>query len=305
MCFREPTIMLLNRNMRKALTLIELLVIIAILAIIIGLLLPAVQRVRESANRSKCLNNIKQITLACNNYEHSFGVLPDAGHKDRAGVFWQILPYTEQDTLQLQSTLGKVVTGGYWSEIPFQLYICPSRPGPRIYSAWFGNYFCGDYAWPNIYNPDLGVGRWCGGAWSSSGKAVINYTGSTGQIIAGPLDAECPIHYQKPTKVIDITDGTSNTIIICEKQLGSQWYGGPNQDVCIYSTGSYGLAVSFDSSPVPDSMGNPWCESTGSAHPNGLNVGFCDGSVKLVNYSISQKIWYAYATKAGREVINN
>jgi len=83
-------------NMRRAFSLIELLVVIAILAVLIGLLLPAVQKVRESAARTQCANNEKQIGLAILNYESALGKLPDGGHVSRPGLFGQILPYVEQ-----------------------------------------------------------------------------------------------------------------------------------------------------------------------------------------------------------------
>lgn len=291
--------------MRRGFTLIELLVVVAITAVLIGLLLPAVQKVREAASRMKCSNNLKQIGLACLNYESTHGYLPDGGHKERPGLFHQILPYTEQKPLS-DVVLSKSPTFDFYSEVPFSLYTCPSRGGPRIKEAWYGRYFCGDYGWANngvgyLRWPIVTPGDYCGGFWSSDGTTAVNFSGWAPQVWAAPPSKGCKIVFRPPVRMLEITDGTSHTLLVSEKQLGSAYYDSYNQDTPVYGVGSYGLALYSLYPPVPDSKGSPWCEYFGSAHPAGVNVVFCDGHLDSVSYSVDQKVWNAFATRAGND----
>lgn len=286
---------------RHAFTLIELLAGVAIIAVLVGLLLPAVQKVREASNRTRCQNNLKQIALASMNYESANGVYPDGGHASRPGLFFQILPFLEGDNLA-RDVAGKWTGNDYWSPVPCPVYVCPSRGGPRFGEAWFGRYFRGDYAWARVGNPRGPNNTFCGDGWSSDGSTAVNYSGWCPQLWAAPPSPGCPPAFRPPVRVADVTDGTSNTLLVAEKSLGGAYYAGPNQDASFYGPGVYGNQADPRAVPVPDAAGTPWCEYFGSAHRNGLNVAWCDGHVSQVGYGVPASAWCAFATRAGGEV---
>lgn len=262
---------------RRAFTLIELLVTIAIIAILIALLVPAVQKVREAAARTQCQNNLKQMGLAISMHHDVFKVFPTRGTNPWVGVTkigatvapsaqqsagwgFQILPFLEQQAIYEQST-----PSGYG--VP--LYNCPSRRGLTQY----GGRYLGDYC---AVNPGSHVELWGGDTWGSgyttnSYKGVIVRTSTVGS----------------PIRAASILDGTSNTVMLSEKRLDfTKYLGGEWHD-------DFGWADGWDPDIIratfwgaqPDAIGVNGYE-IGSAHPAGVHGLFADGSVRLLSYAI-------------------
>jgi len=266
------------RKAAKGLTLIELLVVIAIIAVLIGLLLPAVQRVREAANRSQCQNNLKQLGLGLHHYHGTYGRFPPAyaaaGFNSGPGWGTFILPYIEQGALgQLVPTglpfwgAQAVSTAGDAGQTLLQIFRCPSDASPYL-------------------NPDMG------------NFAVSNYRATCGTLttVTYPAGADLGgVMFQNSrVRITDVIDGASNTTMLGEGKYGvprhvstgnalssALWCGmsGTHQ---VPGIGTY---VWIDNVMWPTG-GNPsWSrdyvdEAYNSNHPDAVHYLFADGSVR-------------------------
>src|SRR3954470_24559242 len=234
-------------------TLVELLVVIAIIGILVALLLPAIQAAREASRRSSCINNLRQVGLACLMFESSKKVFPTAGGAveqffnpaelskaiygyEGASWMYQILPHIEQKSLyDLRkgdggANAGFTLTG--LSEIPVSLFNCPSRSG-RFATIGTDVYALNDYAGVMASWNDPG---WPGFEWRISkppkvGEETIVWTGIL--VKGGQVNkSSSPPQVWKFGTVgfKSIQDGTSHTILLAEKSVQSQYYTIPNSN---------------------------------------------------------------------------
>ena len=265
---------LVRSSRRTGFTLIELLVVIAIIAILIGLLLPAVQKVREAASRLKCSNNFKQMGLAMHSYNDAYGHLPagwvtsqPAGATAPSpGWSWAdlIMPFIEQgnlytdlnvDTSGLTGVPGP--TAANFLQTPLSLYRCPSDSGAAI-SAQFQNYSTSNYV---VNREVVGPGR-------LDGSNVPNALSIQG-----------------------ISDGSSNTILVGErdtvKNVGAVWVRSSTSSCSFEGRPGSGLNPVNPANPPSTGTGNSQRLAFNSQHTNGCLFLLGDGSTRFVNNAIS------------------
>jgi prepilin-type N-terminal cleavage/methylation domain-containing protein/prepilin-type processing-associated H-X9-DG protein len=331
---------MIRRPSRRGFTLIELLVVIAIIAVLIGLLLPAVQKVRESANRMQCTNNLKQIGLALHSYHDSMNSFPPGyidGNTDPnstpdndVGPGWGwasfLLPYMEQANLYRQINFNVAVGVGVNTAVSQQslkLFLCPSdgsQPTFPVYDSGFsrplvtvafGNYV-GCNGWEECFagaggNPQAGGGT--DGLAGGFGRAGVGLFYRNSRI-----------------RFADVTDGVSNTIFVGERSSNhapSTWTGAVAGGRCPawmaiqppvpylpppgppYDNADFGEALVLahgNGTHLPNADFPIFDPDTFySFHPNGANFLFGDGSVHFLSSTINPSTYQYLCTIAGGE----
>jgi prepilin-type N-terminal cleavage/methylation domain-containing protein len=291
----------LRLPLSRGFTLIELLVVIAIIAVLIGLLLPAVQKVREAAARSKCSNNLKQIALALHNYENTNGRFPP-GYRDprpdsQPGPGWGwdtfVLPYVEQTSLHAQldpdhTLLGNganIATPTPQTLTPLAVFRCPSDPGPPTNPNYDGH----------------ATASYRGIGWSRPQTALS----PVGLMITNLSTPNGVLYRNSQTRIADVTDGLSGTIFVAEVCLddrrgmwGGIWAGSARKDQ--WGIWISGVFWAIDEGPFRLNGPDKWTSC--SPHPGGVEVALGDGSVRFIRDSVDPKVPADMASRAGGEV---
>jgi prepilin-type N-terminal cleavage/methylation domain-containing protein/prepilin-type processing-associated H-X9-DG protein len=322
---------------RRAFTLVELLVVIAIIAVLIGLLLPAVQKVRERGARLRCQNNLKQWGLAIQNMHAQTGALP-FGRQDNPRRVWvvDVWPYADQGNMSLQfdmtvdfesppNTYEFTLEGIYAHTVP--LYYCTSDRGANGPAYWMGDYAWrarGNYVinWGNQEDP-INEG-------TSTTNPITGVTSmSGGDPMQNPALGIAPFgdldymsrNLPRTVRLSDITDGTTSTLLMSEiimtqndtdRDIRGDFL---NDDLACTQF----MTINTPNSTTPDPIcwcvnenGNAPCvlvtygssqKAARSRHPDGVNASFADGHVQFIQNSISPTTWRWLGTMNGGEVI--
>ena len=302
----------------RAFTLVELLVVITIISILIALLLPAVQAAREAARQVQCKNHLKELTLGMLNAEEAHGIIPTggwfwqwAGEPERGidrhqpgGWCFNVLPYIEQQSLH---DMGLGLTGSQRiaaittrCETPLAVFHCPTRRPPVTYQdAVNGGYYCtagetftpqrtarGDYA-ASVGDPTI--------VWGRSGPRSLEQEENYEEWV-DPTELSGVCFQRSEIAMHDISDGTSNTYMLGEKYVNPDRY---NDAIFMYDNETVYCGAGgdnyrdttpiFGGPPLQDQAGY-YSLGFGSAHATGCHMSFCDGSVRLVNYTINPVI---------------
>jgi prepilin-type N-terminal cleavage/methylation domain-containing protein/prepilin-type processing-associated H-X9-DG protein len=324
---------------RRGFTLIELLVVIAIIAILIGLLLPAVQKVREAAARMSCSNNLKQLGLAAHNYESAYGYFPASKRTTRPQRSWapDLLPHLEQANAvsgayynlnenwwrtlgEVAPNVGVTIPNGTTAQTYFKVFNCPSAPNqPRLQNKFENPPEQNKIGSTTDYFAVEGVNA--------------NIATDLGATPSGDLRGVLRIVTEGNTRITAVLDGTSNTVLFGEcagredvyrqgrlvaqaqtnpslanpaRARGGAWATNDNPYEIgqrIQWPGAQGTLPT--TVPMRINGSNEWGFAMYAFHSGGANACFTDGSVRFLRESLSLATLAAVCTRSGGEVLAN
>ena len=311
----------MKRSTRSGFTLIELLVVIAIIAVLVGLLVPAVQKVREAASRLQCQNNLHQIGVGLHNYHSSSGNLPPGSNPLGFTVLTLLLPYIEQDNIYSQidfTQKANSAANAGPTAMTIKIFLCPSDRTSLPPTGQGGNNYFANYGTE---------------PWFFQNRSVANGVFALRET-------------NKGVKLTDIKDGTSNTVAFSELRKGDynnavyspwDWLNASSLGAPTTVDQAYTMCKSIDVTNLSYqwlSAGGEWlndnatgtayihcgppnsincgfpanlrfCVNANSDHTNGVNVLMCDASVRFVDNGISLSTWRALGTRSGGDVLGS
>ena len=310
---------------RAGFTLIELLVVIAIIAVLIALLLPAVQAAREAARRSQCVNNLKQLALAANNYESTNGCFPGGSYSgltkpatwhfaENFSCFVRILPFTEQSAMYNAVNFGNnygSFTNVTIAGVRLAILTCPSDPmntpvplrtvsaGSTLPGWNFGVNNSPDTPPDGVYTQAFSSYGGNMGNWPVNYQLSYNNPAEYNQLNG-------VIYNDSSVKISDITDGTSNTLLFGEHSKGGLYVYDAGYAVSdgMWNSGRYYDTMICSYYPPNVGMGGTgagnfsyfYPTAATSFHPGGANFAFSDGSVHFLKNTINS---WQYSTNVG------
>ena len=294
------------RHLFSGFTLVELLVVIAIIGVLLGLLLPAVQAAREAARRSQCVNNLKQLGIAIQNYHATHRSFPPGSNKHeierQVGLSWRvlILPHLELNAIYEQ--INPLPDGGGENASPekqsIDVFLCPSADPPE--------------------NDDstIKIAHYTGVSGANTNEDILDLEDSN----CGDIDVNGVFFPESHTRIDQIIDGTSNTLAIGERLYvfrswlsGSTWRGNPPIRICTGASKNVHYPINadpdvfgfyaFDFSVPPPKRTMLLNElQFASEHPGGAQFCYADSSVHYLNDAMDFTVLQAMATKDGGEV---